>query len=145
MKLKKILLLPIGLVLGIAGCANVPFSTYHMATTSFNYDPYYSDNNLRVNGVEIGGGFGGAISTGVIKVGPQVITWGESNSKKKHKATNEVIIHRDQLKGKNYIAFHLYPDDTVEVTTSNDWPEPTKKGLTWLERLEKKQEKKGNK
>ena len=128
MKLKKILLLPIGLVLGIAGCANVPFSTYHMATTSFNYDPRYVSSDVEANGRMMGGGYGGGIYTNDIKVGPQIITWKDAATGQRHKSTNEVMIHRDQLKGKKYIAFHLYPDDTVEVTTSNDWPDPTEKG-----------------
>ena len=145
MKLKKILLLPIGLILGIAGCANMPFSTYNMTTTSFNYDPRYSDYNLQLNGVGIGGGFGRATATGVIKVGPQIITWKDTASGQRHKATNEVVIHRDQLKGKKYIALHIYPDDTVEVTTSNDWPDPTEKGLIWLEKLRQEQKMEGKK
>jgi hypothetical protein len=143
MKLKKFLLLPIGLVLGIAGCANMPFSTYHMATTSFNYDPRYGSYDVEANGVTIGGGYGGGIFTSPIKVGPQIITWKDAATGQRHKLTNEVMIHRDQLKGKNYIAFHLYPDDTVEVTTSNHWPRPTEKGEAWLEQLEKEQQEKG--
>lgn len=34
-----------------------------------------------------------------------------------------------------YLAVHLYPDDTVEVTTSNNWPNPTEKGIKWLNQL----------
>ncbi|EXC24204.1 hypothetical protein J536_3873, partial [Acinetobacter sp. 809848] len=32
---------------------------------------------------------------------------------------------------------HLYPDDTVEITTSNNWPIPTEKGIKWMHDLKK--------
>ena len=40
MGLKKLLLLPVGLALSIAGCAGIgPNATYYMGTTSANYNP----------------------------------------------------------------------------------------------------------
>ncbi len=139
MKLNKLLILPFGLMLSVVGCASKPFSTYHMATTSFVYDPTYSEYDLQLNGIGIGGGFGNAISTDPIKVGVQEITWGESNSKKKHSAQNQVVISRAQLKGKRYLAAHIYPDDTVEIMTSNDRPQPTEKGLHWMGEIRQQQ------
>lgn len=106
-----------------------------MGTTSFNYDPTYSDYMLKLNGQEIGGGFGGAMSTNSIKTGPQVITWKDAKTGEPHSAKNQVIITKEQLKGMKYLTAHLYPDDTVEVTTSNNWPEPTEKGTKWLNQL----------
>jgi hypothetical protein len=48
------------LALSTAGCAGIgPNATYYMATTSFNYDPTYTSYMVRLNGHEIGGGFGG--------------------------------------------------------------------------------------
>ncbi|MFI8145596.1 hypothetical protein [Acinetobacter sp. ABJ_C5_2] len=136
MSLNKILLFPVSLMLSAAGCADIgPNAIYYMATTSFKYDPRYTDYMMEVNGSEIGGGFGKAISTNPIKLGEQVITWGESNSKKKHTAKNQVIITKEQLKGKKYLAVHIYPDDTVEITTSNNWPDPTEKGVKWREKI----------
>ncbi|AOA59898.1 hypothetical protein [Acinetobacter larvae] len=135
MNLKKLILFPVTLLMGVVSCATTPFSTYDMATTSFNYDPRYTSDMVRLNGVEIGGGFGGAISTDPIKVGHQVVTWKETNSKRVHQAKNEVIITREQLKGKKYLAAHLYPDETVEIITSDHWPDPTEKGLAWQKKL----------
>ena len=138
MILNKILLLPMSLMLSMAGCASFgPNATYYMGTTSFKYDPRYTDYMMEVNGSEIGGGFGKAISTNPIKLGEQVITWGESNSKKKHMAKNQVVLTKEQLKGKKYLAVHIYPDDTVEITTSNNWPDPTEKGMKWREKIKR--------
>ena len=135
MSFKKILLLPIGLVLGIAGCANMPFSTYHMATTSFKYDPRYVSYMVLINGREMGGGFGGGISTIPITLGPQTITWKDAKTGEVHTAKNQVVITKEQLKGMKYLAAHLYPDDTVEITTDNMIPDPTDKGMEWKKRL----------
>jgi hypothetical protein len=46
-----------------------------------------------------------------------------------------VVITREQLKGMKYLAAHLYPDDTVEITTDNMIPDPTDKGMEWNKRL----------
>ncbi|EXE36364.1 hypothetical protein KTH76_09555 [Acinetobacter baumannii] len=138
MSLKKILLFPVSLMLSAAGCAGIgPNATYDMATTSFNYDPSYNSYMVKMNGSVIGGGFGNATLTNSIKVGEQVITWEESKSEKIHTAKNQVILTKEQLKGKKYLAAHIYPDDTVEIITSNNWPTPTEKGTGWMQRLEK--------
>lgn len=130
------LLLIFGLIFSLVGCFSLaPHATYYMATTSFKYDPRYTDYMMEVNGSEIGGGFGKAISTNPIKVGEQLITWKDANTGKKHAAKNQVIIMKEQLKGKKYLAAHIYPDDTVEITTSNNWPDPTEKGVKWREKI----------
>lgn len=90
---------------------------------------------VKLNNHEIGGGFGGGINTSPVKVGPQVITWEESNSDKLHRAKNQVTLTKEDLKGMKYLAIHLYPDDTVEITISNNWPNPTEKGLKWQEQI----------
>ncbi len=60
MVLKKILLLPMSLMLSMAGCASFgPNATYYMGTTSFNYNPAYTSYDVTLNGYEIGAGFGG--------------------------------------------------------------------------------------
>ncbi len=135
MNLKKLLLLPISLVFSIAGCAGIgPNATYHIGTTSFHYDPSYNAYMVRLNGHEIGGG-GGGMNTSPVKIGPQTITWKDAKTGEIHSAKNQVIITKEQLKGKKYLAAHLYPDDTVEVTTSNNWPNPTEKGLKWQDEM----------
>ncbi len=134
MNIKK-LLLPISLVFSIAGCAGIgPNATYHIGTTSFHYDPSYNAYMVRLNGHEIGGG-GGGMNTSPVKIGPQTITWKDAKTGEIHSAKNQVIITKEQLKGKKYLAAHLYPDDTVEVTTSNNWPNPTEKGLKWQDEM----------
>ena len=137
MNLKKILLLPIGLMVSAAGCAGIgPNATYYMGTTSFHYDPSYSPYMVKLNGIEIGGG--GGMNTSAVKLGPQEIKWEESNSDKFHQVKNQVTLTKDDLKGMKYLAVHIYPDDTVEISTSNAWPSPKEKGLKWLEQLKNK-------
>ena len=115
MNLKKILLLPISLVLSTAGCAGIgPNATYYMGTTSFKYDPTYVSYMVKLNGTEIGGG-GSGMNTSAVKLGPQDIKWEESNSDKLHQAKNQITLTKDDLKGMKYLAVHLYPDDTVEI------------------------------
>ena len=138
MNLKKLLLLPIGLVVSAAGCAGIgPNATYYMATTSFLYDLSYNSYNVNLNGKEIGGGFGGARTTTEVRLGTQEIKWEESNSKKQHQAKNQVTLTKDDLKGMKYLAVHIYPDDTIEIKTSNNLPDPTDKGLKWREQIRK--------
>ena len=135
MNIKKLLLLPISLVFSAAGCAGIgPNATYYMGTTSFHYDPSYSPYMVKLNGSEIGGG-GGGMNTSPVKIGPQEITWEESNSYKLHQAKNQVTLTKEDLNGMKYLAVHLYPDDTVEITTSNNWPNATEKGLKWREKI----------
>ncbi|MCH7391777.1 hypothetical protein [Acinetobacter dispersus] len=135
MNLKKIVLLPISLVFSAVGCAGIgPNATYYMGTTSFHYDPSYSPYMVKLNGSEIGGG-GGGMNTSPVKIGLQEIKWEESNSYKLHQAKNQVTLTKKDLNGMKYLAVHLYPDDTVEITTSNNWPNPTEKGVKWLNQL----------
>ncbi|UUS65329.1 MULTISPECIES: hypothetical protein [unclassified Acinetobacter] len=134
MNIFKIIILPVSLALSTIGCAGVKTS-YMMATTSFNYSPHYSDYMLKVNGEEIGGGFGKAISTNKIHVGKQEIVWGETNSENIHFSKNEIFLNKAELRNKKYLAAHIYPDDTVEIITSNNLPVPTEKGLKWLNKL----------
>ncbi|WP_436906371.1 hypothetical protein [Acinetobacter johnsonii] len=137
MNIKKLVLLPISLVFSAAGCAGIgPNASYYMGTTSFHYDPSYSPYMVKLNGSEIGGG-GGGMNTSPVKIGPQTITWKDAKTGGIHSAKNQVIITKEQLKGKKYLAVHLYPDDSIEITTSNNWPNPTVKGNAWYDRLTK--------
>ena len=52
-----------------------------------------------------------------------------------HTAKNDVVIKREQVKGMKYLALHLYPDDTVEIMTSMNWPDETEKGIKWREKI----------
>ena len=135
-KLKKIMLLPVSLTLGLAGCMGIgPHKAYVLTTTSFNYDPSYRTYMVKMNGEEMGGGFGGATKRSAVILGPQNITWGEDNSKRKHQAINVVNLTKDDLKNKRYLSVHLYPDDSVEIVTSENGPRPTQKGLKWRDTL----------
>lgn len=138
MNLKKILLLPIGLMMSAAGCAGIgPNATYYMGTTSFKYDPTYVSYMVKLNGTEIGGGFGSGMNTSAVKLGPQDIKWKDAKTGEIHTAKNQVTLTKNELKGMKYLAVHLYPDDTVEFTTSNQWPNATEKGLKWQDQMRK--------
>ncbi|NWK75887.1 hypothetical protein HYG93_16800 [Acinetobacter sp. SwsAc6] len=135
-KLTKMMLLPVSLTLGLAGCMGIgPNKTYVLTTTSFNYDPSYRTYMVKMNGEEMGGGFGGATKRSAVILGPQIITWGEDNSTRKHQAINVVNLTKDDLKNKRYLSVHLYPDDSVEIVTSENGPRPTSKGLKWRDTL----------
>ena len=108
MSLKKILLLPISLMMSAAGCAGIgPNATYYMGTTSFQYFTSYHAYMTELNGEEIGGGFGGGMNTSPVKIGSQVITWGETNSKRKHVAKNQIVLTKEQLKGKIFSCTYI--------------------------------------
>ena len=133
---KKLILISV-IIFALIGCTSIgPNATYYMGTTSFHYDPSYSPYMVKLNGSEIGGG-GGGMNTSPVKIGPQTITWKDAKTGEIHSAKNQVVITKEQLKGKKYLAAHIYPDDTVEVTTSNNWPNPTVKGNAWYDRLTK--------
>lgn len=135
MSLKKILLLPVSLMFSMAGCVGIgPNATYYMGTTSFHYDPSYNIYMLELNNNEIGTG---GMNTSPIKTGEQIVTWKNAKTGEKHTSRNQVTITKEQLKGKKYLAAHIYPDDTVEITISNNWPVPTEKGTKWLNQLRK--------
>lgn len=142
--LKKIIMLPVTLVLGLVGCSSGSGKSYVLTTTSYGYDINYSPYIVQVNGEEVGGGFGSATKRSTIISGPQYVKWGEDASKVKHVATNVPFLTKDDLKGKSYLAVHLYPDDSVEITLSSDYsPEVTEKGMQWRSKIFK--EKKENK
>lgn len=132
---KKIVMLPIGLALGVAGCSTGSAKTYVLTTTSYGYNPSYIPYIVELNGEEVGGGLGTATKRSAVIVGPQYIKWGEGNSYKEHKAINVPQLTREDLKGKKYLAVHLYPDDSVEITLSNDLPDATAKGMEWRSKL----------
>ena len=46
-----------------------------------------------------------------------------------------IILTKDDLKNKRYLSVHLYPDDSVEIVTSENGPRPTSKGLKWIDTL----------
>jgi len=130
------MLLPVSLTLGLAGCIGMgPNKTYVLTTTSFSYDPSYRPYMVKVNGHEVGGGYGSATMRSAVILGPQIITWGEDNSKRKHQAINIVNLSKDDLKNKRYLAVHLYPDDSVDIVTSENGPRPTQKGIDWEKKL----------
>ena len=128
---KKIVMLPISLALGSVGCSSGSGKTYVLTTTSFGYDPSYRPYIVRVNGEEVGGGFGAATKRSAIITGPQYVTWGQTNIRKQHVAKNVPYLTKEDLKGKSYLAVHLYPDDTVEITLTEgrNIPDATKMGL----------------
>jgi len=108
-----------------------------MGIVSFNYNPAYASCMVKLNGTEIGGGYGRSMNTSPVKVGTQIVTWRDAKTGQVHNATNEVSLTKEDIKGMKYLAVHLYPDDSIEITTSNNWPNPTVKGNAWYDRLTK--------
>ena len=133
---KKIVMLPVGLALGLVGCSAGSSKTYILTTTSFNYDPSYRTYDVLLNEELIGSG--GTKRSAVI-TGPQYVTWGQINIRKQHVAKNIPYLTKEDLKGKSYLAVHLYPDDSVEITLtdSESMPNATQKGLEWRNKLRK--------
>ncbi|MDM1244572.1 hypothetical protein [Acinetobacter indicus] len=133
---KKIVMLPVGLALGLVGCSAGSSKTYILTTTSFNYDPSYRTYDVLLNEELIGSG--GTKRSAVI-TGPQYVTWGQTNIRKQHIAKNIPYLTKEDLKGKSYLAVHLYPDDSVEITLtdSESMPNATQKGLEWRNKLRK--------
>ncbi|WP_104472895.1 hypothetical protein [Acinetobacter indicus] len=133
---KKIVMLPVGLALGLVGCSAGSSKTYILTTTSFNYDPSYRTYDVLLNEELIGSG--GTKRSAVI-TGPQYVTWGQTNIRKQHVAKNIPYLTQEDLKGKSYLAVHLYPDDSVEITLtdSESMPNATQKGLEWRNKLRK--------
>ena len=72
-----------------------------------------------------------------VKVGTQIVTWRDAKIGQVHNTINEVSLTKEDIKGMKYLAVHLYPDDSIEITTSNNWPNPTVKGNAWYDRLTK--------
>ena len=127
---------PVSLAMEMGGCSAGAGKTYILTTTSYGYDPSYRPYIVQVNGEEVGGGLGTATKRSAVIVGPQYVKWGESNSYKEHVAKNVPHLTKEDLKGKSYLAVHLYPDDTVEITLSaENTPDATKKGLEVRSRL----------
>lgn len=133
---KKIVMLPVGLALGLVGCSAGSSKTYILTTTSFNYDPSYRTYDVLLNEELIGSG--GTKRSAVI-TGPQYVTWGQTNIRKQHVAKNIPYLTKEDLKGKSYLAVHLYPDDSVEITLtdSESMPNAIQKGLEWRNKLRK--------
>ena len=132
---KKIVMLPITIMMGLVGCSTGSTKTYVLTTTSYGYDANYIPYIVELNGEELGGGLGTGTKRSAIITGPQYVKWGEGNSSKKHIAINVPTLTHENLKGKKYLAVHLYPDDSVEITVTNDLPDATKKGLVWRAKI----------
>ncbi|MDV2488062.1 hypothetical protein [Acinetobacter johnsonii] len=135
MNIKKLILLPISLVFSAAGCAGIgPNATYYMGTTSANYNPTYNTYDVKLNNHIIGGAIG-SMNTSAVKIGLQDVTWKDAKTGELHKSKNQVILNKNDIKDKKYLVVHLYPDDTIEIITSLNWPVPTEKGLKWREKI----------
>lgn len=137
MSLKKLLLLPISLVFSAAGCAGIGSNTtYYIGTTSVNYNPSYNTYDVKLNNHIIGGALG-SMNTSPVILGLQNVTWKDAKTGELHTAKNQVFLKKNDVKDMKYLVVHLYPDDTIEIVTSLNWPNPTEKGLKWQERIRK--------
>ena len=143
--LKTNLMLIMLSAMSLIGCNTHSTKTYVLTTTSYSYDTNYIPYIVELNGEELGGGFGSGTKRSAVLTGFQYVKWGETNSARKHKAINVPILNSKDLKDKKYLAVHLYPDDSVEITLSNELPRATNKGLEWrakiIDDLKEKEEK----
>lgn len=135
MSLKKLLLLPMTAMFGMAGCAGIgPNATYYMGTTSVNYNPLYTTYDVKLNNHIIGGAVG-SMNTSAVTIGLQNVTWKDAKTGELHTAKNQIFLKKNDIKGKKYLIVHLYPDDTIEIITSLNWPVATDKGLKWRDKI----------
>lgn len=135
MSIKRLLLLPVSAVLSMAGCAGIgPNATYYLGTTSVNYNPSYNTYDVKLNNHIIGGALG-SMNTSAVTMGLQNVTWKDAQTGELHAAKNKVFLNKKDIQGKKYLVVHLYPDDTIEIITSLNWPIPTEKGLKWREKI----------
>lgn len=132
---KKFVIAAISFLIGCVGCTTISNKPKVLTTTSYSYDPSYIPYIVQLNGEEVGGGLGTATKPSAVIAGPQYIKWRETNSYKKHISKNVPYLTKEDLKGKTYLALHLYPDESVEITLSNQIPEATEKGLIWRSKL----------
>lgn len=89
---------------------------------------------IKLNGVDVGGG-GGSVITGVpVPLGQQVVTWqlggpeGMAGNGDTVQAINQPVLARPGPEMR-YLGVHLYPDNTVELIPEAYWPEMTERGL----------------
>ncbi|GEK43213.1 hypothetical protein AJO04nite_04710 [Acinetobacter johnsonii] len=95
---KKEILIPV-LIFSLIGCTSIgPNATYYMGIVSFNYNPAYASYMVKLNGTEIGGGYGRSMNTSPVKVGTQIVTWRDAKTGQVHNATNEVSLTKKTLK-----------------------------------------------
>ncbi|WOD20736.1 hypothetical protein [Paraburkholderia kirstenboschensis] len=82
---------------------------------------------------------GRAIATGVsIPLGPQTLTWRDAGTGNTVEMKNTLnLTDKDVSDNAQYLAIHIYPDDTVEVTFDEYLPTATKRGKFIMENAEK--------
>ena len=60
---KKLILISV-IIFELIGCTSIgPNTTYYMGAVSFNYNPAYASYMVKLNGTEIGGGYGRSMNT----------------------------------------------------------------------------------
>ena len=66
---KKLILISV-IIFALIGCTSIgPNTTYYMGAVSFNYNPAYASYMVKLNGTEIGGGYGRSMNTSPVKAG----------------------------------------------------------------------------
>lgn len=87
---------------------------------------------------------GGGTIVGVqLPIGPQKVTWRlggpEGMARNGETVTAKNIPElKDVPRNARYLAIHIYPDDTVELLTSEHYPQPSPRGETEIQKWEKK-------
>lgn len=66
---KKIILISV-IIFELIGCTSIGSNTtYYMGAVSFNYNPAYASYMVKLNGTEVGGGYGRSMNTSPVKIG----------------------------------------------------------------------------
>ena len=99
--------------------------------------------DIMLNGVEVGVGGGGLMTGVAVPLGPQVITWrldgpeGMPGNGDTVKAVNQPVLVRPDNK-LAYLGVHIYPDNTVELVSSEFWPERTDRGQAIIDQAQER-------
>ena len=66
---KKLILISV-IIFELIGCTSIgPNTRYYMGEVSFKYNPAYASYMVKLNGTEIGGGYGRSMNTSPVKAG----------------------------------------------------------------------------
>src|SRR5262249_1525812 len=75
---------------------------------------------------------------GTVALGPQTLTWRDAGSGETFRVKNSLNLAADQIPPEaRYLAIHIYPDKTAELTFAQYLPAPTPRGKKILDEAEK--------
>jgi len=87
---------------------------------------------VKLNGVEVGAGGGGLVTSVAVPSGHQVVTWRDAGTGETFRAKNKLFLERP-AEGMKSLGVHIYADGTVELKPEMYWPDMTDRGVRELE------------